>query len=124
MYRRTSSDVVIRISDGTLIPADERNADWRAYQAWLAQGNAPESAASPAPPPILKRKQVMVQLDADGKLNAAFSAVQQAGGLIYQRWFSDDWHLADLQEQPFASMISALSIDLPIFWASAAQRPV
>lgn len=81
-------------------------------------------AAAHAPVSILKRKQIMVQLAADGKLDAAFAAAQQAGGLIYQRWFSDDWALSDLQTQPFASMISALNIDLPTFWVAAAQQPV
>jgi hypothetical protein len=34
------------------IPADVGNADWRAYQAWLAAGNAPNPApAGPAPVP-------------------------------------------------------------------------
>lgn len=75
-------------------------------------------------PGVLKRKQIMMQLDAAGKLDAAFSAAQQAGGLIYQRWFSDDWALADLQKPPFASMIAALNIDLPTFWAAAARQPV
>lgn len=95
---------------------------------WLWNDGAPvDPNPAPEPEPVvpasLKRKQIMVQLDTDGKLNAAYAAAQQAGGLIYQRWFSDDWALADLQSQPFASMIAALDIDLPTFWAAAAAQP-
>ncbi|MBJ7543270.1 hypothetical protein [Rhodomicrobium udaipurense] len=41
----TSGAAVIRDVDRAIIPADTRNADWRAYQAWLAAGGVP----SPAP---------------------------------------------------------------------------
>jgi hypothetical protein len=52
-YALTSSATVIqRDSDGAFIPADPGNADWQAYQAWLAAGNAPNPApAAPVPVP-------------------------------------------------------------------------
>jgi hypothetical protein len=34
-----------RLSDGAFIPDDPKNADWRAYQAWVDLGN------TPLPPP-------------------------------------------------------------------------
>lgn len=83
-----------------------------------------DKLAELALPAVLKRKQIMCQLDADAKLDAAFTMAQQAGGLIYQRWFSDDWALSDLQAPPFATLIAALGIDLKSFWARAALQPV
>lgn len=46
-----AADVIIRDQDQASIPADPNNADWQAYQAWLAAGNAPTPAA-PAPAPL------------------------------------------------------------------------
>ena len=42
--------VIIRTSDNAFIPSDERNADYRDYQAWLAKGNAPDAYAAPPEP--------------------------------------------------------------------------
>jgi len=48
------AETVIRDADGASIPADERNVDWQAYQAWLADGNTPNPyVAPPAPPAVL-----------------------------------------------------------------------
>ena len=38
-----------RVSDGAFIPADEQNADYRDYLAWIAGGNALPPAADPEP---------------------------------------------------------------------------
>ena len=48
-FQLTDGSSVIRLDDGATIPDDPRNADWQAYQAWLAAGNMP-LAALPAPP--------------------------------------------------------------------------
>ncbi len=52
MYRKHDpnlmADGIVRDADGAFIPADPRNIDWQAYQAWLKAGNTP---AEPAPPP-------------------------------------------------------------------------
>jgi len=42
---------VLRTGDGTHIPDNEENRDWRKYQAWLAEGNTPDPADPPVPPP-------------------------------------------------------------------------
>ncbi len=47
-----SVTLIRRVSDGAFIPADERNADYRDYLAWVAEGNelAPvEALALPKP---------------------------------------------------------------------------
>ena len=43
-YKTTSGSSIIRTSDGATIPADAGNADYQAYQAWLADGNTPDAA--------------------------------------------------------------------------------
>ena len=43
-YKLNTMGGVQRLSDGAFIPEDERNADWHAYQAWLAEPNTPQPA--------------------------------------------------------------------------------
>ncbi len=44
MYQKTLTDTLIRIADGALIPADERNTDYLEYLVWVSAGNNPEPA--------------------------------------------------------------------------------
>ncbi len=47
MYQlHASGTLVIRLDDGASIPTDPANADYRAYLAWLEEGNTPLPADS------------------------------------------------------------------------------
>ena len=50
MYQLTTSDTILRLSDGAFIPPDPGNRDFVEYTAWLADGNAPEPAPEPPAP--------------------------------------------------------------------------
>jgi hypothetical protein len=45
MYQ-LNGNTILRLDDGACIPRDEGNADYRAYEAWLAAGNTPDPAPS------------------------------------------------------------------------------
>lgn len=45
---RLASFGVVRESDGASIPPDQANADWRAYQSWLGEGNTPDPMPGPS----------------------------------------------------------------------------
>lgn len=50
-YQLTAAAGIIkRLPDGALIPRDPLNADYQAFEAWLAAGNTP-TAADPVPLP-------------------------------------------------------------------------
>jgi hypothetical protein len=44
MYKLIAEGGVQRLSDGAFVPEDERNADWREFTAWAAEGNEPYPA--------------------------------------------------------------------------------
>ena len=44
-----AAEIVKRLTDNAFIPFDPANADYVAYQAWLAEGNTPEPAPVPTP---------------------------------------------------------------------------
>jgi hypothetical protein len=50
MYQLTTTNGIIRLSDGAFVPADSGNSDYAAYLRWWAEGNTPLPAASPPPP--------------------------------------------------------------------------
>ena len=71
MYQLTSGTSIIRTADGATIPADSCNADYQAYEAWIAAGNTP----SPYTPPNLLPQQAQTALT---KTDTTFLRTQEA----------------------------------------------
>ena len=83
------SELIKRQSDGALIPPDPGNRAYQEYQAWLAEGNAPEPAAAPPPAPDFQLfldtiiasplyQKVLLQASASLPINVAFTTVMGA----------------------------------------------
>jgi hypothetical protein len=56
-YQLTTTDCILRLSDGAFIPPDPANTDYAAYLEWVAAGNMPEPAPIPEPPAPLTTEQ-------------------------------------------------------------------
>ena len=48
MYKLTSHNAVVRVSDSACIPFVDGNADYQQYLAWLADGGIPEPTDGPS----------------------------------------------------------------------------
>ena len=49
-YQLTTSDCILRTTDGAFIPPDPANTDFAAYLEWVDAGNTPEPAPEPPAP--------------------------------------------------------------------------
>lgn len=65
MYKLTNGTEIIRLADTAYIPADPMNADFENYMLWLQDGNSPEPADPPAPPPTPADKLASAGLSVD-----------------------------------------------------------
>lgn len=94
MYQRVRApdgainpSIIKRLADGAFVPCAEENADWRAYQAWLAEGGTPEDAEPlPRAPIVVTAAQLLRALDQSGDLAAVDAAAKAAGGLTKLLW--------------------------------------
>ena len=68
MYKaRHDTDAVVRLSDNMII-GPEHEEEWAEYQAWLAEGNAPDEPdplPEPLPEPTIQEKLASVGLNID-----------------------------------------------------------
>lgn len=46
MYEILSDETILRVADGALIPADERNTDYRAFLSWVDENGSAQLPAS------------------------------------------------------------------------------
>lgn len=80
MYQLTFNDSVIRVFDGSAIPADPENMDYQAYLAWVADGNEPEPYA-----PIIQPITVFSSLDYLQKFTDSEYQAARTGTMRAQR---------------------------------------
>ena len=53
MYQLTTTDTILRLEDGAVVPPDLANVDFQRYLEWVAAGNEPEPAPEPESAPAL-----------------------------------------------------------------------
>jgi hypothetical protein len=87
MYRLTNSDSVVRVADGAAIPADPRNADRIAFDAWVAAGGEPlpyEAPAAGVPQSVTKRQalQALILAGRDADVDSMLEAMPGVEGKL------------------------------------------
>lgn len=81
MYQLTKTDLVIRLEDGASIPNDPANTDRQQYEAWLSEGNTPESV--PIATPTADEVWTKIRLIRDSK-------TQTGGYQVAGKWYHSD----------------------------------
>ncbi len=62
-YQLTQGVEILNMTTGAIIPPDSLNADYQAYQVWLAAGNTPTAATVAAPNYAAKAVAALLESD-------------------------------------------------------------
>jgi hypothetical protein len=111
MYKLTTNNFVLRLSDNAGIPTDPANTDYAAYLQWLSEGNTPEPAdviVIPIPT-SLSMAQARLALLASGHLDAVISGISSMPREAQIRW--EFAHTVDRSDPLTDTLAAALGLD-------------
>lgn len=123
MYRLTSGNGVVREADNAFIPNDPANADWKAYQAWVAAGNTPTPYAPPAvPQTIVSPRQIRLALTQLGYRTQVENAVKAGDQTLQDNWqFASQFDRNNSLVTDVAKALGVSDAQLDELWNLAAK---
>lgn len=110
-YTLTNSQSVIRDTDGACIPFDPANTDYRAYLAWIEEGNEANPYVAP-PPPVPSQVPmwaVRVVLKTHNLFDQAEAAILASNNIAMQAIW-EYGNFADRNSAAIATLAAALNL--------------
>jgi hypothetical protein len=87
MYQLTTTEIIIRITDGANIPPDPDNTDYVEYLKWLKDGNNPIPADIESPEQIAERVSMQRKLAYENEADPLFFKAQR-GEATMEEWLA------------------------------------